>query len=139
LNSKFSEASTLLSTGSSRQQQNGDNTVRINRKANEFVDVPAQELSRIQKLLKEVASDTSTILTLRKEYDERQKMIDSKIEELTLSSQHSLLSEYTVPFQQPVSSECIQSNKSIPPLADENYFPASNYKLKVMVLILFKY
>ena len=66
--------------------------------------IPHQELSRVQQLLMEISSNTSTVKTLRSEYEQRRKFIDATIEELTLSSTHSNLTTHTTPLHQSIAS-----------------------------------
>jgi len=70
-----------------------------------FSHIPPKEISRVQMLLKEIISDTSTIQSLRSEFEARKQLIESKLEEITMSDKCSDISKYTIPFHQSIASD----------------------------------
>jgi len=84
--------------------------------------IPPHAMSRVQQLLMEISSNTSTVQTLRSEYEKRKTFIDATIEELTLSSSHSNITTFTTPFHQSIAS--MSSNYSAP-LKMHPHYPSS--------------
>jgi len=63
----------------------------------------------VQMLLNEIASDTLTIQSLRSEFEERKRLIESKLEEFTTLETCSDVSLYTIPFHQSIASATVTS------------------------------
>jgi len=57
-------------------------------------------LDKVQQLLQELSSNASDLQSLRSEYTKRKKFIDTTLEELSLSSEYSILTNRTIPLHQ---------------------------------------
>jgi len=68
--------------------------------------------TRIQSLLKRIQSDSDTISQLRDEYSQREKEIQSSLEELSGSTSQSLLSSVPVQLAQTLDSHSISSESN---------------------------